>query len=189
MEMLSLASLTLKDFLPAIAAFISAALGGYFGPRFLEGRRRKLETRNLALAFGGEIQALQQILKIRRYEEGIQQYIEWMRTAGKPFYIRSRIQREYFGVYKENLGRIGMLPAPLPQRIATFYTMANAILEDVDNVRDPANEEFLPAEVLIHLYEQLLQLLRKVMSLGDQTLADISRQYDVDMRPSEWEEP
>jgi hypothetical protein len=170
MEVLNPSSLMLKDFLPLIgtgvAAFIAAALGGYLGPRFLEGRRRKWETRNLALAFGGEIKALQQIVKIRRYEEGIHQYIERMRTTGQPFYIRSRIQREYFGVYKENLGRLGILDAPLPEHIAAFYTMANAILEDIDNVRDPANEEVLTPEILIGLYEQLLQLFHKVMSLS-----------------------
>ena len=188
MEVVSPSSLMLKDFLPAIAAFMSAGLAGYFGPRFLERRRRKWETRNLALAFGGEIKAIQRIVKVRKYQEFIQQLIEHTRTTGQPLYIAPRIQREYFGVYKGNLGRLGMLDAPLPELIATFYTMANGILEDFESARDPANQEFLTAEVLIGFYEQLFQVFHHAMSLSDQIIAEISRQYGIDVRPLEREE-
>ena len=84
---------------------------------------------------------------------------------------------ECVNVYKENVSRIGLLEPPLPRLIAIFYTQANAILEDLEILRDQSNREFFPPEVLLRAYEQLLQLFEDTMTVGGQALSEISRKY------------
>jgi hypothetical protein len=160
---LSLLDLTFKDALPLIGTLLGgllALLGGFLSPLWHERRRRKSEARNLALAFAGEITALREIAERRGYVADIQRLIEYIRSTGQPAFIYVLVRKEYFNVYKENVSHIGLLEPPLPRLIATFYTQANSILEDLETLHDQSsNQELLPLEDLLRCYEQLLQLL------------------------------
>jgi hypothetical protein len=172
--------LTFKDALPLIGVLLGGLLtwlGGFLSQLWNERRRQKSEARNLALAFAGEIIALREIAERRGYVAGIQSYIERIRSTGQPDYIHTIVGREYFNVYKENVSRIGLLEPPLPRLIATFYTQANAILEDLEILRDQNNWKLFPPEVLLRTYEQLLQLFEDNMKVGGQVLSEISRKY------------
>jgi len=98
----------------------------------------------------------------------------YVRQTRQPFTYRAPITREYFNVYEQNVSRIGILDDPLPRRIATFYTQANAILEDFHGMTTGAFED---VDRLIAFYEQLLELFRDTFNIADEILEEVQRRH------------
>jgi len=170
-------SVTLKDALPLIGVVIGAVIGGlgsFFGSYCLENSKFKREKRNLALAFAGEIAAVRRIVEVRHYVQRIEDALQYVRQTRQPFTYRAPITREYFNVYEQNVSRIGILDDPLPRRIATFYTQANAILEDFHGMTTGAFED---VDRLIAFYEQLLELFRDTFNIADEILEEVQRRH------------
>jgi hypothetical protein len=172
---------TFRDALPLVGVVIGAVIGGvgsFLANYCLEKSKLRMERRNLALAFAGEIAALRRIVELRRYADGIQQTLQTVIQTREPFYLSMPISREYFNVYNQNVNRIGILEDPLPRLIATYYTQANAILEDfhgfstgVFNDRD--------IDSLIATYQQLLELFEDTLNVGDEILVEVYRRHAV----------
>jgi hypothetical protein len=59
-----------------------------------------------------------------------------MEKTHEPIYYTVTIRQDYVRVYEQNVSRIGLLEASLPENIAMFYTQAQAILEDLADLDD-----------------------------------------------------
>ena len=68
--------------------------------------------------------------------EVFQNAITQMETTGERQLINIQVRREYFPVFKSNVGNIGLLPCSISELVAKFYIEANALLEDIESHRD-----------------------------------------------------
>ena len=169
----------IKDYLPLLGVLLGAVLsiaGGYVSTLFVENRREKRESRNLAFAFKGELLALKKIVEERKYIEGLRHAIEVVRTTKQSYQIVIHVRREYFNVYAKNVDKIGTLNSPLPEWIATFYTLANSVLEDLESHRDGTFADFEP-DALLSSYEELLRIFQGAMTLVERICNEIEKQY------------
>ena len=91
----------------------------------------------------------------RKYIEDLEQLIETMnkQQVNLPFYFR--VTYNYFNVYENNVDKIGLLMAPLPELIAKFYTQCFSVLEDI-KLFEKMNFEEITFEQLIEHYKELL---------------------------------
>jgi hypothetical protein len=169
----------LKDFLPLIQVATGALIGGcaaFFGSFALRLHELKTERRNVASAFFGELIALRSISERRKYIDHIRAGVERIKTTNQPFFFHIRIKGKYFQVYEANIGKMGLLHAPIPQLISVFYTQCQSIMEDMEAMDEGRYVNMNAAESLA-LMTQLLALFEDTRTVGDKVLLAISKQY------------
>jgi hypothetical protein len=161
--------------LSTVLGALLALLGGIVGTWYAARRRERDERRSLAGAFAGEIQAVVDILERRQYVEGIEALIAEVESSGRPTAVFGRIRGRYFQVYEANAARIGVLRAPLPEKIARFYTQANAFLEDI---RDPSEAERLDlsCQESLDLLTEMRELLQELLQTGKECV-ELARKH------------
>lgn len=164
------------DLIAVIVGGFLAISGGFFSNLFLEWRHDCRLRKNLALAFQGEITAILEMVRKRGYIEGLKNALRDIENAGQPvgFYFRAR--RKYFSVYDAHVGAIGMLSPPLSNLVARFYTQANGILEDIEQLGEIDLSTADP-KILSKLYRELLELFEDTASVGEQVIKEVSNQY------------
>ena len=128
-----------------------AITGGFLSTMLLERQRARRDSRNLALAFSGEITAVLKSIKERNYEERFTQVINQIEETGMPFYMPFRVRFKYDRVYEANVSRIGLLELPLPEEIPLFYTCLTSILEDLVSLGDGTYSQ-LELALLLRIY-------------------------------------
>lgn len=169
----------IAQYQPLIQVALGGALtffGGYFGTKLVEERKNKRDAKSLAYAFRGELLAIRTIVNEREYFAFLERAIEYIKTTNQPWTIRVNIRQKYFNVFEKNVDKLGLLPNPLPEKIATFYTQANSILEDIQTANEGGLSE--AAEVQLRAYEQLHALLFKTMKLIDDIVQEVERAFD-----------
>lgn len=153
-----------------------AVTGGFLSTTLLERRRQRQEARNLALAFGGEITALMELMQERRYAQRFEQVIEQIDTTGEPFYMPFRVRFAYSRVYDANVGRIGLLKPPLPEQIPIFYTRLTSVLDDMVNLGDGTYAQ-LDLPTLLRIYRDAKTAVLLTTSDGEKILETIRQTY------------
>jgi hypothetical protein len=120
-------------YLPLIQTLIGGLLtffGGWLGSYLLQRRQRSSEIESLKSAFYGEISALLHIAKRMQYRETLLEHIETTKQRGVIPHSIFGIARNFFNVYEHNVKNIGILPAPLPEKIVLFYSLTFTIMEE-----------------------------------------------------------
>jgi hypothetical protein len=147
-----------------------AFLGGFVGNFLLQRSQRQKERESLSSAFCGEIAALLAIIERRQYLKFIKSELESVKQTGKVDSLQISVSRNYFQVYEHNIERIGLLPAPLPEKIVRFYTFMWACLEDLETMR---TFEFKAEDALIveRLLEELLRLANDAIDVGNEAMS------------------
>lgn len=167
---------SLIPLIPVIVGGLLAIVGGFLSTVMIESRRRTTDSRNLALAFKGEITALLHHIEDRSYANRFQQVIEQMEATQTPFFMPFRIRFAYDSVYQNNVAKIGLLQGSLPEMVPTFYTYLRSMMEDLNNIGDGAYAK-LDLEVLLRIHRDLQRVLAKTTSLGEQIIQEVDRQY------------
>lgn len=162
--------------LAVIVGGVLATGGGILTSVYLERDKQRRESRNLALAFKGEITALLKHIDERHYLGRFEQVIAEMEANKKPFLMPFRVRFRYDRVYDENVERIGMLKGQLPELIPLFYTRLNAIIDDMLSMGDETYAR-LELEVLLRIYRDLHRILGETVELGGQIIQVIDEQY------------
>jgi hypothetical protein len=158
-----------------IGAFLGAA-SSFFGSYALRRREVEDEKQNLASAFLGEIEALRLIVEKRHYIEDFARAIEHVRQTGQPYWHGFRTRREPFNVFRENVGKIGMLDSPLPELIVRYYTQGQAILEDMGSISE-GTFNHLDANQCLDALTQIHALFVDTRTLGQQIVSEIKAKY------------
>lgn len=153
----------------------AALLGGILtmlGAIVTEGVKRAHERRSLAMAFRGELLAVIEIVKLRRYEEVLDSIADMLERQQPVTVSPIRIERNYFPIYTGNASRIGILPPDIAERVSRTYTFANSFIEDATM---PESKTITPAAV--GDVEQTLTVLRRVLQEARETTDLIERAY------------
>lgn len=153
-----------------------AIAGGIVTTLFRDEQLQRRESRNLALAFKGEITALLELIQERNYLKRMADVIEQIEQSGQPFYMPFRVRFEYDRVYRENVARIGILNSPLPEQIPLFYTRFTSVLEDLASLGD-GTYTGLELAILLRIYRDAHRLLEILLSQGETILAAIDHEY------------
>lgn len=170
---------SLKDFMPLISVTVGVLIGGlisFFSTTYIETRKQATEARRLALAFQGEIRALIGIIDRRKYLDSIQWFIDQMEKTGNRYQFNLQVRRNYFLVYQNNVGNIGLLPCPLPALIARFYVQASSVLEDIESHRDGTLDgvglpDFILSTKILH------SLLQDTVLIGENIIEETGILY------------
>lgn len=174
---MAITSTGMLAFLPLLGVIVGSLIS--FGTNYyLETRKQARESRRLAFAFQGEICALLAIIKRRRYLDLFHAVILHMESAGEKQLVNITIRREYFAVFKSNVGNIGLLACPLPELIAQFYVQANSVLEDIESHRDGTFDDLdLPA--LIWNLKDVSALLQETIAVGEKIVEETGKLYSA----------
>ena len=169
--------------LGVVVGGLLAIAGGILTTTLLEKQRHRQESRNLALAFKGEITALIELIKERRYLQRFEEVIRQIEATGQPFFMPFRIRFKYDRVYESNVNRIGLLKPPLPETVPLFYTRLASILEDMVSLGDGTYSQ-MDIERVLHIYRDSSELLQLTVTLGQEILEVISSEYNLKDRPA-----
>lgn len=172
-------AIAFKDYLPLVGVVVGgvlAVLGGFVSNILIERYTDAREAKRLALAFKGEIQALSHIVRKRNYVNAINDVIREMERREEPLFVNIQVRRDYFNVFKNNVGRIGSLKNPLPEKIARFYVQANSILEDLQSYRDGTYSN-AALESVLSSSRDLVEMIEDTFSLADDIVKDIDTLY------------
>lgn len=128
---------SLNPFLPLLAPVLGALFGSFFGALssyWATGRIRREQERqrkvNLASAFYGEISAVMHLIELKQYKLDYR-YLRRKLDSGSDARVSPHYTGgEFFTVYHKNAAEIGLLPEPLPGKIARIYTAFIGLQED-----------------------------------------------------------
>lgn len=153
-----------------------AVTGGFLSTTLLERRRRQQEARNLALAFGGEISGLLELIQERHYVQRFEQVISQIETTGEPFFMPFRVRYAYDRVYNANVGRIGLLQPPLSEQIPIFYTRLTSALDDMVSLGDGTYAQ-LDLPTLLRIYRDTKTAVLLTITEGEMIVGAIRQVY------------
>lgn len=153
-----------------------ATAGGIVTTLVIERRKERVASYHLALAFKGEIYALLQQIEERNYQSRIADIVAQIEQTGEPFHMPLRIRFQYDRVYDSNVERLGILKAPLPEKIPLFYTRLSSIMEDMLNLAE-GTYATLDVPVLVRIYKDVQRLMAETIDEGNELLAMIDTLY------------
>lgn len=167
---------TLSNLIAVVIGGLLATTGGIVSALIIERQRRRVDSRNLALAFKGEISALMQNFEFRSYERRFEEVIEQIETTRQPFFMPFRIRYTYDRIYEENAERIGLLRGQLPERIPFFYTLLRSMMEDMSSLGDGTYDS-LELDLLLRIYRDAQRGLAALAAHGQEIIQEIDRLY------------
>ncbi len=153
----------LNTLMPLLLVIAGGAIG-ILSNYLTQVTQTRRERKSVASAFAGEIRALIHIVEKRKYIELFKTDIERIKEDETVGYSIP-ILNNYFSVYTGNVSKIGLLPAPLPAEIASFYTLAMSFLEDIEVIGDPKCT-WNSKEEQLQYYEEMLSVLVEANELG-----------------------
>ena len=162
---------------------LGVALGGSIGVAgsivsnwFLESYRRERLKESAALAFRGEISSLLILIDRRDYINHLKSVKAYMEENREVRNFSFYAEREYFFVYKNYIDKIGLFSNPLPYKITKFYTLASALLEDVERIN---KQGLLTANVdeAIRFYDEMANFMEEIVTTGHDIVEIIDSRY------------
>ncbi|WP_368648498.1 hypothetical protein ABRZ10_05450 [Castellaniella ginsengisoli] len=167
------------NWIPLISAIVGGviAIGGNLTIEWFRHRRR---AKSLALALRGEINAIIEVVEIRRYAELLSEGIGIVVATKKHQLWHLPAKSRYFIIYEENASDLGILSSDVTEHIARTYALAKSFLDDVTNPNWLSNKG--PDEV-VHALEEAKQVLLLAIESGQRAISEIEATY---MGPPWW---
>lgn len=167
----------MSDLLNTIITLAFGSLLGFF-LGFLKLRHEtKLQAKNVAAAFYGEIDA---VLEVGLKKENVNYLQKLITHFGQgefyPFYISFKTQ--YFKVYAENAGNLGFLTPPNPELISKFYIYSSAILDELETVNTYI-EKGQTNEFTAKRVEEIYELFCEAARIGIRCRERLKSDYKV----------
>ncbi len=159
-----------------IVGGLIAITGGILSSVLIESRKNRERSKNLAHSFKGEITAILELIKERKYSDRFGQVIEDIRKTGSPFFMPFKIRYRYDRVYEANIGLIGILKPPLPEVIPLFYTRLTSVLEDMMSLGDGSYSK-LDVDLIIRIYTEDQKAIMLITEQGEKIIKTISEIY------------
>jgi hypothetical protein len=110
----------MSNIIPVIIGGILTFLGGIIGNQLLQRRQRKNDREHLSATFAGDIFAILSIIKKRNYEEELNNALDRLRNHEEQVIFARPIEGDYLMVYKQNVGKLGVLESSLAGEIVIF---------------------------------------------------------------------
>ncbi len=151
----------------ALGGLIGAAgaiAGGAFGSWFTWQKERQ----SVAAAFAGEVQAIIDVIDWRQIVELI------------PHGYKFPVDDHPFPVFEAHIRNIGLLPADLSAKVASYYTHARGIVQDFQTIR---KDEILPGTET-EFRAHLAQNIDAMLATGKALIPELQREAKRTWRDS-----
>ncbi|MCS3862942.1 hypothetical protein GGP86_002731 [Salinibacter ruber] len=137
-------------------------------------RSDRRQTARVASAFRGEISAILNLYRRREYLALHKERLrEWEEKNDEVSFPSDYEERTRDRIYQSNASRIGLLPGPIPGKIATFYTLLDGIHEDLAKMSRGALKS-VPREAKIAYYRQFVSIMEEMISLAEELEGELS---------------
>jgi len=144
------------------------------------------ESKGIALALRGEMSAIIEIVLKRRYLQHLEKNLDQLsdpthQLSAKDIFAPG-ISENYFPVFNSLANKIGLL-ADLSDTVASFYTKAKSIIEDIHNLEE-MRENIATGSVdfdrstLLELTTELRDLLHDTLRIGIQATEDLKNFHE-----------
>lgn len=97
----------------------------------------------------------------------------WETTDEPIVFSRDFEERRYDQIYRANADRIGVLPDPIPQHIATFYTLLDAVHEDLGKMSRGVFDDQNRASKLA-FYRHFIQVMEQMLDAAQTVEAELA---------------
>ena len=165
---------------PVAWLLVGALLGGVINAAVRRYATFK-ESKGIALAIRGEMTAIIEIVLQRRYLQHLEKNIQklndpnYQLTSSDVF--APNVPQNYFPVFHALGTQIGLL-ADLTDSVASFYTKARSVVEDIHNleeIREKAvtGSRDVERATLLELTTELHDLLHDTLRIGFQAVEDL----------------
>lgn len=147
----------------------AAGLGGLFGlfaswipTAWIESKRRQHDVETLRSSLIAEITAMAELIRSRRYLEGLQAGAE-----GRIPKMTVNVPGDYFRVFNANVSKIGLLESDEASRLVRLYQLIESVIQDVT-----------PGGVLYtgvggqYTFRHDLDILERALKLADELKAE-----------------
>ncbi|KVN62676.1 hypothetical protein WT13_14340 [Burkholderia anthina] len=116
------------------------------------------------------------IIQERRYVALVDEQIA-LAESGKDFFVpTARAKRNYVELYNKNVDRIGLLHPELAEKIPTFYTYVNSLIEDLDGILD-GKVVFPSRDAMYRSLVEFRDLLAKTILTGREIVSLVDEKY------------
>ncbi|MCK4082064.1 hypothetical protein [Acinetobacter radioresistens] len=118
---------------PAIVAIITAlttAILNLIVQYFLWGRKQKIEKKAITTAFVAEVEVLLEVVRERKYLEGLKEQISVMHAKSTVPYVVP-IQDNYSQIYRNNLDKLYMFEPKIVKNLVLFHSLLDSLIQDV----------------------------------------------------------
>lgn len=179
----------LSGYITIIAVIIGGILtflGGFAGNLLLQSKQRKNDCKHLTATFAGDIFAILSIIKEREYENELKIALDKMkdfkqkgskqRIIFRQVIFRRPIQGDYLMVYRQNVGKLGVLESSLAAKIVIFYTNITMLLDDNREVVE-TDENTADLDYFAVRHKETLNLLTKTVKRGEEVLKELNKEF------------
>ncbi len=165
-------------YLPVYAALGGAFVGGVASiiptsiTNWLNTRR---ERRATALQLYAEVKSYLEVIEHRHYIDSLSEIVDgFVANKFSSYTYQVQVNEERFFIFKNSVGRLGLLSPATQVKIVEFYQLLEAIVQDVK----PGG--MLNAQPVGQAaYEEVLSLTRKAKTLGLEVASIIAKEYKL----------
>lgn len=140
---------------------------------------RHIAVQQLASGFAGEVTAIIHVLRLRLPTGALTQVADLAKKGlPKGARLNLAIRFDLAPVYRANIGNLGRLPAPVPERLAAFYGSVAAFLDELekfDTIEEPNADT---AALLALRFEEMEQELDRLIGIGKDLYGSLARILD-----------
>ena len=165
---------------------LSALLGGFLVALpsiWATIRADRKHRRSVASAFRGEIGSIIRLYETRGYLALHQERLDAWTSGGEPVTFTSDFdERQRDRIYEALASEIGALPEPAPEQVVTFYTLLDAVHEDLGKMSRGVFEHE-PRAAKLAFYQHFVSVMGEMLSAAD--VAQATLQTYISDRSSE----
>jgi len=130
-------------------------------------RTDRKRRRNVASAFRGEIGSVIRLYETRAYLALHQERLDAWTAGDEPVTFSSDFdERRYDRIYEALAPELGALPDPAPEQVVTFYTLLDAVHEDLGKMsRGVFDHE--PRDAKLAFYRHFVSMMGEMLAAAD----------------------
>lgn len=156
------------EWLTPIFGLLGVIVGGiitFLATLYFDKIKSTREINNLTMALKAEVKTILEITESRKYLESLKNHLNELHNNKTNDFFYFRANKDYFKIYNSNSDKIGVLEKELPLLVTKFYSLGNAILEDMDAIRNNEYKDKNHNEK-IELYREIISLSEEFISTG-----------------------
>lgn len=168
-----------------VAALLGAVVGGclsVLATFVVQWRQDSRQRRNLSVAIAGEVSALVEMIRRRKYPAGV--HAAAVRAGqGDVFVFQVMLPPEILVVSRSAMNNMGLLAGQLPSLLPRAVMMADAIAADFNRLMAHGKDgessviDSREPDKARDFYAELLGLLLSGLEMGDRLVVEVKRQY------------
>jgi len=134
--------------------------------------RRK--TANIASAFRGEVSAILTLYQRKEYLSLHKKRLRaWKKSGDEVSFPSDYEERTRNRIYQSNAAQIGLLPDPVPSKIATFYTLLDAVQKSLSKMSGGALES-KSRDAKLAYYRDFISTMDEMLDLAEELERELS---------------